>query len=64
MQTITKKNACCKVGSDASRVAIKAILTQRHRATEYQSIREGHLIIYRVRRDGFALKSSQNRSVS
>lgn len=36
MQTITKKNTCYKVGSDASRVTIIAILTQRHRATEYQ----------------------------
>ena len=36
MQTITKKNICCKVGGDASRVAIKATITQRHRATEYQ----------------------------
>ena len=28
-----------------------------HRDTETQSIRDGHLIIYRVHRDGFAVKS-------
>ena len=35
-----------------------------HRDTETQSIRDGHLIIYRVHRDGFAVKSSRSVHIS